>query len=194
MAELMFNEEKHLYTMDGVVIPSVTQIMQPLSAAHYKGVDDGVLAKAAEKGTAVHESAELYLRYQVDDCPAEYHGYMDGFIQFVDEYKPEVIDTEKRLYHPLYRYAGTADLLCKIDGKVTLIDYKTTVSVADKLVRVQLEAYAQALAQEGVRIEQKGILHLSKEGKKHLCFYPAQDAEAWRVFGSLKTIYDYSAK
>lgn len=56
---------------------------------------------------------------------------------------------------------------------------------------VQLEAYAQALASHGIKVEQKKILHLKKDGRYDDRSYPANDAQRWRVFGSLKCVYDY---
>ena len=47
--ELTFDERSHIYRLDGLVVPSVTTIMQPLSRAHYGGIDQDVLERAAER-------------------------------------------------------------------------------------------------------------------------------------------------
>ena len=46
MAELTFDPEKHIYRLDGLIIPSVTQVMKPLSDEKYKDVDQEVLDTA----------------------------------------------------------------------------------------------------------------------------------------------------
>ena len=56
--ELGFNESSHIYTLFGQKIPSVTQLMTPLSAAVYDGINTAVLSNAAERGTEVHQAAE----------------------------------------------------------------------------------------------------------------------------------------
>ena len=56
--ELVFEEEKHIYMLNGLEIPSVTRIMEPLSQHEYGAIDKWVLEKAANRGTAVHNSIE----------------------------------------------------------------------------------------------------------------------------------------
>ena len=89
------------------------------------------------------------------------------------------------------RYAGTADLIAWIDGKLTLIDYKTTSKLIEMNCGVQLEAYAKALASHGINIQQKMILHLKRDGKFAEMKFQASDPRRWTVFGALKTVYDY---
>ena len=60
MAELTFDPEKHIYRLDGFIIPSVTQVMKPLSDEKYKDVDQEVLDAAAKRGTAVHSACEFF--------------------------------------------------------------------------------------------------------------------------------------
>ena len=39
--ELAFDEQQHLYTLGGLVLPSVTQIMSPMSSMLYAGRSAG---------------------------------------------------------------------------------------------------------------------------------------------------------
>ncbi len=192
--ELVFSEEGHKYLLDGVEIPSVTQVMEPLSQHEYTRVDEQTLMRAADRGTMVHNAIENYIKFGIDDCPEEHRGYMDAFLEWWGLTGPEAVGSELRTYHKLYRYAGTIDLVAMIDGKLTLIDYKTTYKLMDKNVRVQLEAYAQALRSHGIIIERKMVLHLHKDGKWSAPEYLPMDAEALRVFNSCKCLCDYLAK
>lgn len=45
--ELTFEEERHLYYLNGLEVPSVTTLMKPLSSDFYSTVDPEVLNKAA---------------------------------------------------------------------------------------------------------------------------------------------------
>ena len=162
--ELTFRDEDHTYTLNGLEIPSVTTLMKPLSAEAYKTVDPDTLNKAARRGTAVHNALENYAKFGIEDIDPDLRCYFDAFLNWWELRKPEPIATEHRLYHKIMRYAGTADLICLIDGKVTLVDYKTSSQVNTKMCAVQLEGYDRALESHGIEIENRLILHLSKNG------------------------------
>ena len=89
------------------------------------------------------------------------------------------------------QYGGTADLIAYIAGELTLVDYKSTYVISDMTCGVQLEGYTQALKSMGVPIQRKRILHLKKDGRYDFREYPMNDIARWRVFGALKTVYDY---
>lgn len=191
MPELTFEEQTHTYRLDGVIIPSVSAVMEPLSRSTYRRVDDKTLDKAANKGSSVHSSIEFFINYGVEDVNPAHKGYFDAFLDWWNLRKPEVVGCENYVYHKIYRYGGTVDLLAYIDGKLTLVDFKTTSALLEKTCGVQLEAYAQALKNHGIEVEQKMILHLKKTGKYAEKFFEVNDKKRWLVFGSLKVIYDY---
>lgn len=194
LPELDFEERAHTYRLNGMVIPSVTTIMKPISDAEYKGISQQTLDVAASKGTSVHEAVENWVKFRVEDIQPEFKPYFDAFLDWVDKFKPVFIGSEVRMYHRLLGYAGTVDLLVLIDGKLTLIDVKSTYNVIEKACGLQLEAYAQALASHGIKVEQKMILHLTRDGKHREVWFAANDTERWRVFNSLKCVYDYINK
>lgn len=188
---LRFEENGHRYVLHGTDIPSVSQIMAPLSHIEYKDIDKSILDKAAKRGTGIHNCIENYIKYGVRDFDPEYQGYANGFMEWWNQNNPEVIGSEYRVYHSVLMYAGTIDLLAYINGELCLIDYKTTYRLIDKNCRVQLEGYSQALKTHGVEAQRKHILHLQKDGKWQFPEYPAKDHEALRTFMALKTVYDY---
>ena len=189
--ELSFDESSHTYRLNDVIIPSVTTLMNPLSAEMYKNISSVTLSNAADKGTAVHNAIENYIKFDIVDIPPEHSGYFDGFLEWWNQHDIQVVASEVRVYHKIMRYGGTIDLLAYVDGVLTLIDIKTTSVLSEKSCGVQLEAYSQALKSLGFQIEQKIILHLKKDGKCTPREFPLNDAPRWRVFGSLKCVYDY---
>jgi len=191
MSELTFDEGPHIYRLNGMVIPSVSQIMEPLSTAEYGMIDRKTLDEAANKGTAVHNAIENWLKFGIEDLNPEYMGYMEGFKEWWELRKPILVGSELRVYHKLLRYAGTVDLLAIIDDELNLIDFKTTYRLVEKNCGVQLEAYSQGFASHGLKIAKKRILHLKKDGTWDDPQFPANDANRWRVFGSLKNVHDY---
>lgn len=191
VAGLEFDDPTHTYRLDGLIIPSVSAIMAPLSRAKYSGISERTLERAADKGTAVHNSIENWIKFGIEDIPSEHIGYFKAFQDWWDRFKPVVVGSEIRICHPLMRYGGTADLVAYIEDELTLVDYKSTYVVSDMTCGVQLEAYAQALASMGIKVQRKKILHLKKDGQYVFLNYPANDMARWRVFGALKTVYDY---
>ena len=161
--ELTFNEFNHTYWLDELVIPSVTTLMKPLSDDFYRAVDPEVLEKAAKRGTAIHNAVENFAQFGIEDIPPAYGGYFQAFRTWWELRKPEVLATECRVYHKILRYAGTADLICVIGGRVTLVDYKSSAQVNSKLCAVQLEGYDRAFESHGVKIDDRMILQLCRD-------------------------------
>lgn len=192
--ELEFEEKRHIYTLNGAVIPSVTTIMKPLSQSLYGGIDEAVLNAAAARGTAVHNAIENYTLFGIADLAPEYSGYLDAYIAWRNEYSPEPLANECKVYHKILRYAGTSDMLAVIDGKLILIDFKTSSSVNKMLTGVQLEAYAKAYESHGLKVDGKAILHLKKNGKFSWVYYGRNDSASWDVFGALLTVFNHIEK
>jgi len=191
MPELEFAESTHIYKLNGIIIPSVTTVLGPLNNLKYDGISEKTLENAAEKGSAVHKAIENFIEFGIEDIESEHRGYFDGFMKWWQEKKPEPVGVERRVYHRVMLYAGTVDLIAYIDGVLTLIDYKTTYAMNDMTFSVQLEGYSQALKSFGIQVQNKMILHLKKDGSYAVHEYPVNDPVRWRVFGSLKTVYDY---
>ena len=189
-SDLDFQERTHTYKLNGLVIPSVTTIMKPLSDNKYSTVRADVLDNAANKGSIVHNAIENYLKFGIEDISEEYKPYFLAFLEFLSDKQPTILATETKVYHKFLRYAGTVDLVCIIDGEVYLIDYKTTAV----LTKVQLEAYAKAIDSHGFKVDKKAILHLKKDGTYRLEPHDNNDGESWSVFGALLTVNSYIDK
>lgn len=190
---LTFEDRTHTYRLDGRVLPSVTQIMAPLRAIEYEGIGETVLHRAADKGTAVHNAIENWIKFEIKDIPSENEGYFDAFMKWWQQYRPEVVGSEIRVCNRLMQYAGTIDLVAYINGELTLVDYKSTYTLSDMLCAVQIEAYSKALESMGVKVDKKCVLHLKRDGSFGYKYYESRDAKYWRVFSALKTVFDYAA-
>ena len=101
--ELSFDEAHHIYRLNGLVIPSVTTLMKPLSDDFYRTVDPEVLDRAAKRGTAIHNAVENYTQFGIEDISPAYAGYFAGFIQWWERRKPVPLATECRVYHQILR-------------------------------------------------------------------------------------------
>ena len=194
LPELTFEEDSHTYRLDGLIIPSVTTLMKPLSQAYYGGIDAKVLGQAADRGSAVHSAIDLYSKYGVIDIEPELEGYFEAFRAWAKDFEVKPYATETRTYNRSLLYAGTVDMSCSEKGVDTLADFKTTASFSPMLCGVQLEAYDRAQESHGVKYQNRVIIQLKKDGtyRRHTDFHPR--AECWRVFTSLLNVSGFIAK
>lgn len=163
-AELLFLEKDHVYTVGGEVLPSVSELCAPLHRETYKDVPQWQLEAAAERGTIVHEATQALDGAGRVSVGEEYLPYVMAYRDFLSEHRPLWSLTEKAMYHPELRYAGTPDRYGVMDSKLTLLDIKTTSTVYKHICRAQLNLYRLMLIARGFQVEQMLILHLKKDG------------------------------
>ena len=122
---LTFDEGPHEYRLNGILIPSVTQVLSVFDS--YAGVPANILAEAADRGTAVHRATELYDADDLDfgSLDDALIGYVEAWMKFLDDKKPELVAIEKRTYHPKMGYAGTLDRELILDGFLSVLDIKS---------------------------------------------------------------------
>ena len=113
MSDFTFDEALHRYTLDGVVLPSVTQIMKPLY--DFSAVNPDILRRAGEFGTAVHKTVELYLNDDLDEdaLDSPLYGCLLAFKAWqLDNFDIDLDGArlEQFSYHKKLKYAGTPDI------------------------------------------------------------------------------------
>jgi hypothetical protein len=187
--DLEFDEMDHIYSVKGVVVPSVTQIMRPLTTQTYFGINKDVLKQAAERGTSVHLAAELYSMMGYKEVTPETEPYFNSWLTWFETVKPEVLALEYRTYDSVLWYAGTIDLIAKINGKIAIVDYKTTTVLNLGAVTVQNSAYSRACIKNGIEIEECYSLHLRPEGYKPQDFKKLDNA--FDIFLACMKIQNY---
>lgn len=123
MPEFVYNDELHVYTLDGRVLPSVTGILKGENF-----IDDGFYTEDARvRGTYVHLACHLYDKGTLDQdgLDPSLRPYLDAYIKFKSETGFQAIRSEIPHYHPQYLYAGTPDKIGTMAGSDTLIDLKS---------------------------------------------------------------------
>jgi hypothetical protein len=114
MSEFVYYDERHIYTLDGVVLPGVTGVID--NGLHpYAGVPKELLDRAARFGSAMHLMVKYYLAGELDEETLDepLQGCLAGFKKFQNDYHhffDEECTIEKPGYHPKLKYAGTPDL------------------------------------------------------------------------------------
>ena len=200
---------------EGVYYPSVTTILQYMPKNKFfeswlKDVGhnaDLIMRRAGKQGTQVHEAAEkLVLGEEVswmdDYGNAKYSQIVWEmilkFYDFWNTYKPELISTEDFVFSDEHKYAGTADLVVKMNNETWLLDLKTSNNM-HKSYDLQLAAYAKALEEtKGIKIDRTGIIWLKAHSRGPSKKEGVYQGKGWKIkvvdeidynFDLFKTIY-----
>ena len=175
MAQLLFFDEGHKYTIDGEELPSVSELTRFISREIYGDVGQFNLDRAADRGTAVHKATELLDKYGTAEIDEDIAPYLQAYIAFRKEHKCEWQKIEYATHHPENLYAGTLDRVGTVDGKLVVLDIKTSSTIQKPLYTAQLNLYRKTLPDP---IEQLVILHLKKDGTYKLIDIPIDDTLA----------------
>lgn len=82
--------------------------------------------EAAARGTDLHSAAEQLALGQEPKIEPHNQPYLDQYMRFLSDHKPEFLMAEAPLYAPNAGFAGTCDGVAIIGGKRVLLDIKTT--------------------------------------------------------------------
>ena len=169
-----FNACKHQYTSDGEIIPSVTQV---LSSLHdFSSISPDVLENAKQRGTAIHAMVDMYINKKLDiaSLDVRLHGRLAAWIEFTNLYKPKIIGCEKLVYSAKHGFAGTLDIVCLLEGKLTLIDIKSSKAAAST-AGLQLAGYQIAYEEmSGVKVSRRMAVILKDDGKFEVLEYKSK--------------------
>ena len=128
MQKLIFDEENHIYTLDGVRVPSVTQILQGAGLVSFNAVNPDILERAQKFGSASHLACALDDKNQLDmkSLDPALLPYLENWRQFKKDFGiTEFAEIEKQVFSKRYQYAGCLDRL----WENTLIEIKTSTSI-----------------------------------------------------------------
>lgn len=192
--------DRRVYKRDeGVYYPSVTSVLSYIPKNRFfetwlKDVGhnaDIVLRRAGKEGTQVHEAAEKLVKGEtlewIDERGvARYDVYVwDMILKFADfwkMYSPELVSSEDFVYSDVHKYAGTSDLVVRMDGETWLLDIKTSTSL-HRAHDLQLAAYATAInEQKGDNyIQRTGILWLKASTRKGSKIPGIYQGKGWQI-------------
>jgi hypothetical protein len=196
---LTFDEPTHTYRVGDVVLPSVTQVLDPLQ--QLDGIPPDVLARAAKFGTHVHKACHLANQGRLlwDRLDPHLKPYVDGWQKFQAESCAVVVASEVRCWHRAMHYAGTCDAIVRFrkrgkTGAAFALDIKTAIAVP-RTVGPQTAAYADALrydleypiARTRYCVQLRGdgtyrLVPLTQAGDLHV-FRSALNLHRWRTQG-----------
>ena len=177
---LEYVDGMHVYLCDGIIVPSITQVLKAKFGKKYAGVDHEVLQRASEKGTAVHDAIEAWCRYGTESDLPEVKNFK--FLQ--RHYDFSVIDNEVPVLlckdgEPIS--AGRLDLVIAIDGVLGIADIKRTATLDKEYLAYQLNLYRLAFMQSyEVDIDFLRGIHLREDVRKFVNL-PINEELAWEL-------------
>lgn len=194
MPRPLFDSQRHKYTTpDGLPLVGVTSVLSEYTRAVIGGkvwfvdvsgnvIDGETLNRAADFGSAVHKALEFTLTLGPDGFtyPEEIGPVIRQIDQWRKDFRPEIIAVEAQLYHPRLLYAGTMDIVCRIGGRLAIVDAKTG---AGKLTGPQVAAYSELWREEtGERAPiDRYMLHLPRDGSNYKLI-PLKNPRDWQFF------------
>ena len=168
-------------TPEGNKYPSITTV---LSVRNKKGlfewrkrvgedVANYVARKAANRGTSVHHMCEDYLNNDFDEEKHKkkflpyvlFNQLRESVLQKVDN----IYAQECGLYSDKYKVAGRVDCIAEYDGKLSIIDFKTSSKERsddwNESYYIQASAYAEMFEERTeIAIDQVVILVVTEDG------------------------------
>lgn len=181
MSDLSFQEKGHIYTLDGVELPSVSDLCRFLHREIYKDAPAWRMEAAAERGTAVHKATQELDATGRAEIEEAYLPYLKAYKAFLQKCSVTWTMTEKAFYHPELGYAGTIDRYGQIDGEAALVDIKTTSQLYNPLCRAQTNLYRLLLIANGFPVDRLYILHLKRDGKFRLAHMEQDEPLAYSL-------------
>lgn len=179
---LEYFDDEHIYLVDGVAVPSITQILAKRFGNKYAMVNKDVLQKAAEKGTAVHEAIERFCKTGEESPLEEVRNFK--FLQ--KQYRFEVLANEIPVIlflkdEPIA--AGRLDMVIKQKGQEGIggADIKRTATLDKNYLAYQLNLYRIAYRQSwGVEWQFLRGIHLRDDTRKFVQI-PIDEHGTWQL-------------
>ncbi len=128
-----FDPDTHTYRLaNGQRVPSVTQVLRAVLPAWSAG------EWYLQRGRAVHACVAMIARGQEFQHDPQISGQVAAARRFFAEVSPEPYDIEKPLFSERYGFAGTPDMIGRLDGRRMVFDWKSALYPE---VQYQLAAY-----------------------------------------------------
>lgn len=198
---------------DGTIVPGVTTVLGVLAKPaliHWawdlgsRGIDYRKYRdKMASIGTLAHYMIECDLKDEdpeLDSYSKEEINLAENalisFWEWKKQYNPKPLGVELQLSSEKYRYGGTIDLYCEIDGELWLVDFKTGKAIYPEMV-TQLSAYNQLMRENGFMVNKIRVLRIGRdetEGFEDQVKTQGELKPHWQKFRHCLGIYEANKK
>lgn len=160
-SKVRFDEEQHRYFLGEKELSGITgTLIKKAFPDTYKGIPDSVLAKAAERGSVVHQNLELFDTVFNSDV-----NIMHSVLPEVKDYNEMIISyglhhvDSEYLVTDNENFASAIDkVLADNEGNIYLADIKTTATLHYDNVSLQLSIYAKWFEEQNPDLKVKEIV------------------------------------
>jgi hypothetical protein len=177
---LEYIDETHTYLYEGVVLPSITQVLKVKFGGKYDGIPKATLERAAEKGSEVHKAIEDFEKKGIECDLPELRNWK--FLK--RKYEFDCLDNEVPVVlfmddEPVA--CGTTDLLLTEEDEFGLGDIKRPATLDKNYLAYQLNLYRIAYQQcYGTEISFLRGVHLRNDVRKYITL-PINENLAYEV-------------
>jgi len=205
---LQFEPEGHIYTVDGRIVPSVTQMLSRIATRAHEdehwnsltGIEWMNDPVAATFGTEFHRVAQITLMGGTAEFHHAMKPWVDGFHMFRRKYRDmeSIIHdgrplVERAIHCKKLDYCATPDWAVMYNGKPIIIDWKTT-AITNPIHEVQVGGYARALEEfTGIKGWATWIVYIRENGYKVSERTPRQVKMDMNLFASVVNVYRMGA-
>lgn len=187
MSDFIYNEETRIHILDGKIIPSVSNIVQPLSM-DYSKAHPRKLAYKKDLGIAFHECIRLFLNNDLDEdsideelvIPMRQFGEFWEHDEFADIPTPTISAIEQPFCNKKLKYCGKPDMVtedCVYDWKLRKYD-----PICDPL---RMAGYAGLVSDFPPK--RKVVVEFSLDGGYRI--HDAEKKQAWPMYRKLLEWY-----
>jgi len=200
-----------VYKVDGQRVPGTTTIISVLnkpfllSWANKIGLEGVEMSRYVDKlarvGSLAHYMVEMHIKQEHPDfnsySPEEIGLAENSFISFLEwEHGKEItyLDSEMKLVSKQFCFGGTVDAYAEINGKKTLLDFKTGKNLYPENL-IQLAAYRHLAIENGFPVDEVRVLRIGRDSSEG--FEERKEADLfvhWELFKLLRQVYELNKK
>lgn len=175
---LEYLDNFHQYVVDGICVPSITQLLKVKFGGKYEGIDKDTLKRASELGTQMHQAIQDWCEKGIESDLVE----LRNFKFLKSQYDFNVIENEVPVIlsfdgEPMC--AGRLDMVIMMGDQIGLADLKRTATLDKNYLAYQLNLYRIAYRQTyGIEAEFLRGIHLREDTRKFVPI-PVNENMTW---------------
>jgi len=180
---IIFRDEDHTYWKDGINYPAVTKVLEEMGFVDSTWFDE----YSRTRGAYVHKAVELYNKGELleEDLDERLAPYLDAWRRFKKNSDIVILNSELQVHSDIYRYAGTLDIECTINGRQAIIDLKS--GIVAPVTALQLAAYVMARYENYYSVKRYGLS--LKDGRATIV--PFENFSDFGIWQAIMAVYNY---
>ena len=177
---LEYIDETHTYLYEGLVLPSITQVLKVKFGGKYDGIPKATLERAAERGSEVHKAIEDFEKHGIECDLPELRNWK--FLKKAYQFECAGNEVPVVLFMDDEPIAcGRLDLVLHESGCIGLGDIKRTATLDKNYLAYQLNLYRIAYQQcYDTEISFLRGVHLRNDVRKYITL-PINEEMAFEV-------------